>query len=552
MYRSDGGKILTMDDAQRAALRAKYESPALILPAPSWLRSPQAGLWAVVLILLLAYVLSLRTSLQRSDDFYKVIGAWSLASGRGYCDISRPDAPFLTKYAPLPSLIMAPLMGLVGDYLRPLRLLSMLCYLASMPLVYHLLMPRAGHQRTLLVMLLAGLNPLTLRALNFEGNLGLMVLCMVGAIALIEAPADKQRGRTGLWIGILLALSFYCHRIGIVFGIGSSLYLWFVTRERRLALQTALVFIALSLPWIWRSYAVSSHWISPEYEEEIQRFNGISSQSRSATTVLKHMLSELQQLPSELGYRLFPWSRASGGAPWPFLQTRGLTWTATLSEWTITGLVLIGWGSVVRARRFSDLYLILHTLMLLVFFFGLQYFLPFYPWLYLFLAEGARKVLGKLWSRSARLCYVVILLALLGKNTKAFWLIQTNPVDQDMRWAWIARVVPENEAVYYLGLDNYGFSQLRYFDSGHRMAVGITEAELEKFVASPPPQAHWLCLPRTSPWNERLAKSGWQPATAEPDFIPSNMALMKNNELSAAQKAFLESIAPPQALWQRR
>ncbi|WP_309714757.1 hypothetical protein, partial [Armatimonas sp.] len=150
-----------MDDAEKAALRAKYEKPSLSfsIRLPPRLSSPRLGIWAVCLILLVGYLVSLKMPLQRSDDFYKVIGAWSLAMGKGYCDISRPDAPFLTKYPPLASLVMAPFMSLVGDFLRPLRLLSMFSYIASVPLVYRLLVTRTGHRRVLFILLLAGLNP---------------------------------------------------------------------------------------------------------------------------------------------------------------------------------------------------------------------------------------------------------------------------------------------------------------------------------------------------------------------------------------------------------
>ncbi len=552
MYRPNGGKIPTMDDAQRAALRAKYESPTPSFALPPGLRSPWAGLWAVILVLALAYLLSLRMSLQRCDDFFKVIGAWSLASGKGYSDISRPDAPFLTKYPPLASLALVPFMELVGEHLRPLRLLSMLAYLASVPLMYRLLLPRAGHRRTLLVLLLAGLNPLTLRGLNFEGGLGLMVLCFVGTVALIEAPTT-QRGRNGVVLGILLALCFYCHRIGIVLGGGSLLYLWFVSRERRLALQAGAIFGLFAFPWLLRSYLISGHWISPEYENEIGSMNnGAATRTPGPLGAILHIFSELGKLPGELGYRLFPWSRASGGEPWPFLKGLGLTWVASLSEWLVTVLVVVGWGKSLQARRLSDIYLILHTLMLLAFFFGLQYFLPFFAWLYLFLADGATKLLSRLWSKTAKLGYLAILLILLAKDAKAFWLMPFSLTDRDMRWAWISQTVPTNEAVYYLGLDNYSFSQLRYFDSGFRMAVGLTEKELDAFIIAPPPQAHWLCLPRSSPWSERLAKAGWKPIIAEPDNLIPDASRINDAELSAAQRSFIASIAPPQGLWERR
>jgi hypothetical protein len=545
-----------MDDAEKAALRAKYEKPPLSfsIPLPPWLSSPQLGVWVVCLMLLVGYLFSLKMPLQRSDDFYKVIGGWSLAMGKGYCDISRPDAPFLTKYPPLGSLVMAPFMSLVGDFLRPLRLLSMFSYIASIPLIYRLLIIRTNHHRALLILVLAGLNPLTLRILNFEGNGGIMILLVVAAITILERVRDTSpNNATGIWLGILLATFFYAHRTGIVFGAGSILYLFFVLRQRRLAIITALLFGTLAFPWLLRSYVASGHWISPEYEAEIvgRSTQGAAIQTPGLMSLLQHMLSEASQFPTQVGYTLFPWSRASGGQPWPFLTAHGFVWVATFSEWMIAILVTIGWVKALRARRFTEMYLVLHSLMLLVFFFNFQYFMGFLPWFYLYLADGAQQVLGKLWQRGARIGFVAILLILLAKDTKAFWLMPLTFQDRDLRWGWVAKVVPEREAVYYLNLGNYAFSQMRYFDSGRRMAVGITVAELESLLADPKHTAHWMCLPKTSLQNTSLQRAGWQPIVVEPDSIMPRAEQLKDLELSAAQQAFLDRMEPPQALWRR-
>jgi len=528
-----------MNEAERAALRAKYERPALSLTFP---RSPRLGLLAVGLALLLGLLLSLRMPLQRSDDFFKVIGAMSLASGQGYSDISRPDAPFLTKYPPLASVLMAPFIGLVGEFLRPLRLLSFACYLASLPLVYTLLVPRAGHRTTLMVLLLAGFNTVTLRVLNFEGNIGLMVLLATGVVFVLEHPVRRR----GLVLGILLALFFYTHRIGIVLAGGAVLYLLLVRREYKTALMAGGVTVALAFPWLWRSYQLTGHWVSPEYEGELagRALQGAAQGAQGPLALAQHMLTELLAFPSSVGYGLFPWSRASGGEPWPFLKASGLAWCATLGEWALTALVLLGWGQALRReKRFSDLYLVLHTLMLLAFFVGFQYFALFLPWLYLYLAQGAARVVPR---RLLPLGAALLFLVVLAKDTKAFWLYPGGPRDRDRRWAWVERVVPPTDAVYYPGLENYTFSQLRYFDSG-RKAVGLSDPELEAALATPGSPVRWLCVGKTSPLAPRLLATGWRAAISEPDFaLPTGSA-----ELSAAQKSYLSRVEPPQTLWRR-
>ncbi|WP_309709227.1 hypothetical protein, partial [Armatimonas sp.] len=401
---------------------------------------------------------------------------------------------------------------------------------------------------------LAGLNPLTLRILNFEGNAGLMTLLVVAAITLLERLRENPPNRTtGLWLSILLATFFYAHRIGIVFGAGAILYLFFLVRQRQLAIITALLFGALAFPWLLRSYLASGHWVSPEYEAEIvgRSTEGATQQTPGLTALLQHMLHELSQFPTQVGYILFPWSRASGGQPWPFLKANGFVWIATLGEWVVAILVTLGWIRALRARRFTDMYLVLHSTMLLVFFFNFHYFMGFLPWFYLYLADGAQQVLGKLWRRSTRIGFVAILLILLAKDTKAFWLMPLTFQDRDLRWGWVAKVVPEREAVYYLGLENYAFSQIRYFDSGRRMAVGITVGELEALLTDPKHTVHWVCLPKTSQQNATLQRAGWQPIIAEPDSVIPRAEQLQGREISAAQQAFLDRMEPPQALWRR-
>ena len=543
-----------MNETERAALRAKYEGPVFSLPQPSWLRSAKLGLLGVCLLILVGLLFSLRMPLQRSDDFYKVIGAWSLAAGKGYSDISHPDAPFLTKYPPMHSLLLAPFVGLAGDFLRPLRIFSMLAYIASLPLVYRLLLARTTHRRALLILVLAGLNPLTLRGLNFEGSAGVIVLITVATITLLERVQNASSNKwLGLGLGVLLAAFFYCHRIGIVFGIASILYLFFVARQRRLAIITALIFGSLAFPWLWRSYAVSGHWVSPEYEAEIagRSVAGATVKIPGSVALAQHMFSEAQLFPTEVGYSLFPWSRASGGQPWPFLKALGLVWVAKLCEWIIALLVLVGWGRSLRARRFTDLYLIVHTLMMLAFFFGFQYFSSFFPWFYLYLTEGAQQILKRRFTQVMWVAYGAILLILLAKDAKAFWLLPPSSTDRDLRWAWIEKQVPSRDAVYYLGLENYAFAPLRYFDSGRRMAVGVTTGELEKLIDNPAHPAHWVCLPKTAPQNLALQKAGWRPVIAEPDNILANANLADGEEISMPRQMFLNSMAPPQVLWRR-
>lgn len=535
-----------MDAAERARLEAKYAAPAFSAPRLTrrWLRDPRVGLLLVCLGAFLFHLSTGRIAMQRCDDFYIVVGARSLASGRGYRDISRPDAPPLLKYPPLRSLVLAPFVGLVDETIRPLRLLSMLFFTAGLPLAYLLLRPRIGHRAGLLCILLAALNPNAIRLLNLEGCLGLLFLLWLATFLALERSDTWPAGRAGLAIGGLLTLCFYTHRMGLVLAAGAGAYL--LWRRRWLAALIALGLAALlSAPWMARSYRYSGHWISHEYESEIS--------DKNQAGVAPHVWENLIEAPDRIGYGLLPWYRASGGAPWPALVRGKLTWVGPAGAWLLTGLTLLGWAALLRReRRFSEAFFPLQTLMLLLFFVGFQYYLMFYPLLPAWLWRGMQ-VLGRRWSpawrrRIAWAGWSLLLLVSLAKDIRAFWLYPTGP-DRDLRWRWIPQVVPPGEAVYYQGLENYAFAPLRWFDTG-RTALGITDDEIRRAPEKPSSPIRYVCVARQSPLGAELKARGWRLVAYE-DRPVATLAPERLAALSDAQRNFLRLQDPPQALWVR-
>jgi hypothetical protein len=142
----------------------------------------------------------------------------------------------------------------------------------------------------------------------------------------------------------------------------------------------------------------------------------------------------------------------------------------------------------------------------------------------------------------------LLFLPMLGKDIKVYWG-NSHPglQDRDLRWTWVAQQVPEDQGVYWQGLENYAWAPWRWFDTG-RTAVGVTAAEIEKAAAGTP--IHYLSLPVGSPLEEKLRATGWEPLFRETE-IPAAPPVQVLEMLTPAQRAYLSQMPPPQTLWHR-
>jgi 4-amino-4-deoxy-L-arabinose transferase-like glycosyltransferase len=536
---------MALSDDERARLAAKYESSAWKLPLPShpMLRSPRAGVWAVVLVVFCWLVATTRIPLQRCDDIYVYVGARSLASGQGYSDISRPDKPPQLKYPPLRALLQVPFLPLLKENTRPLRLVSIVFFAGLLPIVYALVQPTAGHRAALWAILLGGLSPMTARMANYDGNLGIVAFLWVLCFWLAERVRRKDANlRDEVFLGLGLAAAFYAHRMAVMLIPTTALFLVFAGRRRGAMVSLGLA-CALAAPWIWRSWSLSGHWISPEYEFEIK--DRIRTETGSTVT---YMLGQALVFPTEMGYGVLPWWKASGGATWPFLIRSGVGWVGPLGAWLLACLLVLGWGHSLKRGGLAEWYFPAHTLMLLGFFVGFQYYLMLFPWLFLWLWRGLSLAARARLPRTAILLTAsLVLLVNVAKGVRAFLLFPTSPMDRNGRWAWVPNVVPDGATVYYVGLENYALAPLRWFDT-NRMALGITEETLDDVLAGGHREIIWLCLDRRHPKVQKLKAAGWRPEVVESFTMPTPEMLI---DLSDAQQNYVRLLEPPQSLWRR-
>ena len=540
-----------MDEEERAQLAAKYERSALALPPlriPRNKLSPRAQLILLCAASFLFLLSTIRIPLQRCDDIYFFVGAKSIAAGKGFSDISRPESPPQLKYPPIRAYLQVPLLALTENTIRPLRVVGMAAIVSSLALIYPMLVTRIGHRASMWCLALTVFNPVMVRSANFEGANVLGLLWGLTFLLVARAVQRPDDMRSGAWAGVAIALCFYTHRMGTLLLPLAFAYL-FLVKRRRAAWATLIVSAALCIPWQVRGYLYSGHWISPEYEMEFgDRIRGDAPADSFVVATVKHLAINAATFPEQVGYGIFPWWKASGGAPWQFLEKTGLAWVARGFAWFLSGAIMVGYLRTFRRdATFVEYFFVPQTLLLLSFFVGFGYYLMILPWFFLWLWRGLQPMIARAGvTRLAAAGATLLLLTALAKDIKAFWLVPFSWEDRDPRWAWIAQAVPPEESVCYEGLQNYMMAPLRWYDT-RRMAVGASESEIAREAATPSGKWRWISVPTDGPSARLLAAGGWKAVVREQGRLPTIEEL--GSDMLDSQKQFLLGQAPPQTLY---
>jgi len=379
-----------------------------------WLERTRPGVVLALLCVgtLAFYVACLDYGMFRCDNIYHLLGAWGLATGRGYVDVSRPDMPPLLKYPPGYAVAIAPFVGLVGDHLKWLRLVTLVPFVATVPLVYRLLRPRTSHTAALLITALYAVYPGNVWSVYLLGGFPYQVALFPALLVAGHRPKEKHYQRWWpVLLAPLLALAFYVHRISLcLFVAVFTFLLW--RREWRcvgigLGLMTLLVF-----PYLWPSWTRGG-LISPDYEAEIGSFwrnemrlssggwvekpPGLRPTGTLPLDMARHVVANLRDVPDAVGHAMVPLAGSRHFdrlvARWHLqpLVSGGLLLVAALS--------LLGWLVEWRRRKaLPEWYGLLHTLTISAFFVQPGYFGALLPWLWLYLLRGTQTALAALSS----------------------------------------------------------------------------------------------------------------------------------------------------------
>ena len=562
-------------------VRASLVNIHSILP-PKWRDYPHLGMVALLFIAGIFYsFIALHYPLQRCDDIYYWVGARGIAMGQGYADITRPDMPLLTKYVPLASFFNAPFVILVSFSLAKMRFVNIFYLLLGSFFCYKILFRRVSKRVALSCMILFLFHQTLIQLVCLQGNIPLQMILVWLIIEGMETQIERMpRRKFAAIMGLILGVSFYDHRIFIVAVLATILLLLLKKRGGDLGIILPIYGI-LVFPWMLRSYRASGHWISPEYEgeisERIQTANISHNTSNNVQTTVEHILVNLKDIPFELGHRLFPWSRPTFGNTWPLLENHGLGWLSPLSIYVIFILVVIGflYEIINKSKQkppiaFTELYVLGQCGILLVFFFSLNYFSAFLPWLYLYLLRGTQYVLHRAgvmiekWNSPVVTSKIIktqilkagwlsILLVLLAKDIVVYVLPRGGTTAQSLRWHWITQNTSPDATIYYEGLDNYALSQWRYLDT-ERYSIGLTTKQIQEKLedtTSNRQDIHYLCVARSSSLNPLLRQKSWKPLIEEAEEIgfDKDKLLLSSGFLTPAQREYIQQMEPPQRLW---
>lgn len=485
------------------------------------------GLLAMVFQLLL-----INYPINRSDNIYSLVGAWSLLQGMGYSDISTPAHAPLLKYPPLISWPMVPWAAIFGDHLKWYRLANVLLVPVELLFVFLLLKPRI-RRGALVVVALLGIHFMSLWGHFVFGTTfyALAVWMSIYAVVKLDAlnsASSVDKKRTLWWVvglSVALAITFYSHRMGLALIATTGLYLWFKHSPRRALAVLGLCFI-LCAPWLIRSHSYSGKWLSPEYEGEVHaRFQSAAPQASLPVATGYYFAEQVRQLPQNFTTSIVPWNELN--AAHHLGPLRSPLHAATVA--IVTLLLILGYTlSLRKDASFAEWYVIAHLLMVCFFIANVGYFLVLFPFLMVYLVRGVNWIGSRIGLSPSRLKQVLVVGAamqfsiLLVRDKVYFDNIGWPGTSQrDPRWNWVQDVVPSDKAVFWMGLSSYAWAPWRFFDSnryalGEPNTFGRTSINSSTFFDSKHPPCDFVAAPNSRrDWQGRLRQLGWRPIYRE-------------------------------------
>jgi len=201
-------------------------------------------------------------SIKGDDAVYVVLGM-SWAQGSGNSIICQPGEPANTMVPPGYPLLLAPFLALSSDSWVPLKLLSAVLFLLSLPLIFLIIRNRSG--QTLLALGVAVLSAINLNLLDYSYRImteipylffSLLGIWILGRALLAGANAMSRRNLIFLGGAILVLLfAYHVRSIGIVLPF-ALIFLLLLRKQYRLVLLTVLLTLLLILPWAIRNQTV--------------------------------------------------------------------------------------------------------------------------------------------------------------------------------------------------------------------------------------------------------------------------------------------------------
>lgn len=332
--------------AGRDRSRAAWESP----PGGSLTERTPGSIHAVVAAVLLVHAILAWYGRQihiRSgqDDAWYLLLARALRDFR-YVDLHVVGEPFHQLYPPGYPALLAVWSAIGGEGTDWLIILSILCSTAMVALTFVATRRVLGAPLAALATAAVGLNPALIERAGMIVSEPLFALCVIGALALLAAPAPTPRQLIGA--GALAVLAALTRSIGVVL-IGAVLLHWLLER-RWLAVAGLAVASALTVgAWLYWTT------VAPE------QFVGKSYIADAAAVVTRHSPMEIlvnrtyraarfylgRALPTSLSVPTVPGTWIDNAAIVGLLALGlGAGCLALLRRWRALTLFLTGYGAL--------------------------------------------------------------------------------------------------------------------------------------------------------------------------------------------------------------
>lgn len=178
------------------------------------------------------------------DDAHYIILAESLASGQGYQLINFPRPQIERNFPPGWSLLLAPFTLVFPKNYDALKVVSLVLWLASIPLVYQLFSKRLPSPTLEILTGLAALNPLLIGAsVTVMSESAYLFFSLLALLAF-----EKSNGRSIGWIVSAVLLAFYAQQIRTIgIALGASLLIVLLLTRRFRDLGTAAVILTVGI-----------------------------------------------------------------------------------------------------------------------------------------------------------------------------------------------------------------------------------------------------------------------------------------------------------------
>lgn len=371
---------------------------------PDRRRRPWIGL---VLVTLLGAVLSWMQLdwfiLPSADSTTYAILAEALATGQGYRLISEPLATPMNFYPPgLPLLLAGIVRGAMGlgwvpadgllALVLPLKAVSWLSFVASIPLLALVAQRRAAPGVALAAALVWAVNPIAGSFANaIMAEMPLITLSLLAVVLLEHSTASPRRLLWTLGGGLTLAAAFFM-RTSAIFLVAAVLGWLLLRRQVRLAVVVGCVVAVCVLPWLIRSAAnpTSGSPVVGSYIDQLLASETYATQRIDGAGLLARGLSNAGEYVQLHGPAMI----------WPHSERLPVVLRTLLGA---VFTLVAAWGLVVGWRRgpgLAELYTVIFVASTLVWpWRAPRFLLPALPFLLMALVVGGEHLVRQLAQR---------------------------------------------------------------------------------------------------------------------------------------------------------